>query len=303
VQPSSPMERRPRFVELVVRPGLALRHPRPAGCWACGPPWACAAPPAPAIGPSCWDTIMRIGMLAPGTAGPTAARPAAAAAPPAQLDVRIEAATPGNTALPKLAHPGCSRGHQWGCCCGWWWRTDGSHRLSCRGGWGAFGHGSELRLGRCALPCPNGWSRGATGLCASSGSNLRPFSHNKVPYALRLRLGVRRCPDLSEHGAQWIARLGRQWAHCCYRKTAPRCSSVSWPNRTWRTVKRAPRPAMSASLLPKIRLSQSTITKQYIFPQIKYAFHTNCTRFEQRVDMQNTQRRNFRDGMKGVACY
>jgi len=60
---------------------------------------------------------------------------------------------------------------------------------------------------------------------------------------------------------------------------------------------------MSASLLPKIRLSQSTITKQYIFPQIKYAFHTNCTRFEQRVDMQNTQRRNFRDGMKGVACY
>ena len=42
-------------------------------------------------------------MLALGTAGPTAAEPAAAAAPPATLDVGIEKATPGNTALPELA--------------------------------------------------------------------------------------------------------------------------------------------------------------------------------------------------------
>ena len=42
-------------------------------------------------------------MLAPGTAGPIAAEAAAAAAPPAPLDVGIEEATPGNTALPGPA--------------------------------------------------------------------------------------------------------------------------------------------------------------------------------------------------------
>jgi hypothetical protein len=43
-------------------------------------------------------------MLAPGTvtAGPTAAEPAAAATPPAPLDVGIEEATPGNALKPQF---------------------------------------------------------------------------------------------------------------------------------------------------------------------------------------------------------